>query len=157
MSAPNFRTQRSFPLFAYDDSGAEWWEAQDFYNDAEEALDELNSGLTFFKVKLMGGYYLGSQFFVEVTDDADNAGFTEDGAEYVDNESTRYWLDMCKSEAIRKYNVERNKVVKGMRRIADAYGFEELVCTARFSNGEAMYARANNPRARMKAAVNGMI
>ena len=34
-----------------------------------------------------------------------------------------------------------------------AYGFQEYVCTARFSNGEAWYQLASNPRARLKSVV----
>lgn len=152
MSTPNFRTQSAFPLYCFDDSDMEWWEAEDYFSMVRDDLDELNSELSFFRITLESGYYCGVQFYVELTDAADNAGFTERGAEYADNQSCRWYLDMCLSQAKRKFESEQRKVCKLMRRAADAWGFDEYVCVAVFSNGEALYDRADNPRARLKAA-----
>lgn len=153
MSTPNFRTQENFPLYLYDDSGMEWWQAQDFFSEVRLDMEDLNSELSFFRLTVKSGYYFGVQFYVEISDEADNAGFTEGGAEYADNESCRWYLDMCLSQAKRKFEAEQRKVCKLMKNLADAWGFEEYLCTAIFSNGEAIYEPASNPRARLKAAV----
>lgn len=152
MSTPNFRTQDNFPLYCFDDSGMEWWEAQDYFGALKNEMEALNSGLTFFRITLKSGYYVGVQFYVEMTDDADNAGFTPDGDRYADNDSCRWYLDMCYSEARRKFGSEARKVQKLMAKLADAWFFERYVCTAIFSNGEAIYDKADNPRAVLKAA-----
>lgn len=153
MSTANFRTQSNFPLYCYDDSDMEYWEAEDFFSAIKEELDALNSDLTFYQITLRSGYYCGVQFYVEMTSWADEAGFDEDGAtRWADNESCRYYLDMYLSEAKRKFETETRKVNRLMAKMADAWGFEEYVCVARFSNGEAMYAKASNKRARLKAA-----
>lgn len=153
MSCPNFQTQRNFPLYCYDDTEMEWWEAQDFFGLVQSDLDEMNSDLRFFKITLNSGYYCGVQLFVQMQHYAFMAGFDEDGPEDADNEDCRYYLDMCRSEAVRKYWAEQRKVLKLMEKIGAAWGFEEYVCTAIFSNGEAIYDKASNPRARLKAAV----
>lgn len=152
MSTPNFKTQDNFPLYVYDDGEMEWWEAQDYFGAVKSAMDEQNSGLAFFRITLKSGYYCGVQFYVEMTDAADMAGFTPDGDLYADNESCRYYLDMCYSQARRKFGSEARKVQRLMQKLAEEWFFEKYYCTAIFSNGEAIYAPASNPRARLKAA-----
>ena len=39
-----------------------------------------------------------------------------------------------------------------LEKMANAWGFEQYVCTAIFSNGEAIYEKASNKRALLKAA-----
>ena len=113
MSTPNFRTQENFPLYIIDDSGWDWLEARDYYEDAEAYLSEINEKLTFFQIKIRGGYYCGAQFFVEISDAADQAGFDENGAtRWADNESTRYYLDMYFSQAKRKFDAEQRNVMR---------------------------------------------
>lgn len=150
MSTANFK-QNSFPLYCFDDSDMEWGEAHFFYGDVQEDIDALNSELKFFKISIESGYYTGAQLWVDVTRDADNAGFYDDGYD-TDNWYCRYWFDMCRSEAIRKYEAERRKVLRMLAKLAKSWGFEEYVCIARFSNGEAWYEKAINKRARLKAA-----
>ena len=142
MSTPNFYTQSSFPLYVYDDSKMEWYEAQDYFNDMEQDLNEANENFKFFHITLRSGYYSGVQLYVELTEEADNAGFTEQGAYYADNDSCRYWLDMCLSEAKRKFGTEMRKVNKEMKKLADAWEFEQYLCIGIFSNGEAVYRKA---------------
>lgn len=146
MSAPNFK-ENSFPLYCIDDSDMDWF----FYDDVQEDIDELNKELRFFKISVESGYYCGAQLWVDVTREADNAGFS-DGDYDTENWYCRYWLDMCRSEAIRKWGVERRKVLRMLEKLADCWGFEEYVCTARFSNSEAWYEKASNKMARLKAA-----
>ena len=153
MSTANFR-QNSFPLYCLDDSEMEWWESRDIYDDLTEyGIKPLNNELRFFEISAISGYYCGLQLWVEHTRYAENAGFYDDcDTDDVTNEDCRYYLDMCRSEAIRKYEAERRKVLRLLEKLADAYGFEEYVCIGRFSNGEAWYEKASNNRARIKAA-----
>lgn len=155
MATSNFWTQNNWPLYAVDDSNMDWWEAQDFYNDVEERLADVNKGLRFFQIEVKSGYYCGAQFYITMTRDADDAGFTENGAEYADNTSTRDFLDMCLSEAKRKCEAEARKVCRLMKKIGAEYGFEEYIVTARFSNGETWYRKAADAtkREQIKAAL----
>lgn len=154
MSTANFRTQKNFPLYCYDDSELDYWESQWLYQDVKNDLDSANDDFAFFKIKIESGYYCGLQFYVTLTDCADNAGFTEDGAEYADNESCRYWFDMYLSQAKRKFEAETRKVNKILSRLASDWDFEEYYCVGRFSNGEAIYTKASAPRAGLYQAAN---
>lgn len=155
MATSNFWTQDIFPLMAIDDSDMDYIEAHEFYSALKEHLDEANDGLMFFRITVKIGYYCGSQFYIELTEDADNAGFTEKGAQYADNESCRDYLYLCLSEAKRKYAAEQRKVCKLIRKIGADWGFEEYIVTARFSNGETWYTKAEQAtqRERIKAAL----
>lgn len=145
MSAPNFRTQRNFPLYCKDDSGMAWCEAEDFYRDMQADLDNLNSDLYFFKIEIRSGYYVGSQLYVEISDYAEEAGFNEDGAtRWADSEHCRYYLDMYPSEAKRRFATEQRKVCRILEKIGATWGFEKYYCRAIFSNGEAVYEKCEN-------------
>ena len=170
MSAANFWTMRDFPLFAKDyyeetkrcpkcgtilDVDAEVCEScgcedledytdfNEFAADEEWAeitglMDELNRDLLFHKVEMRSGYYSGVQFYVEVEHD-----LSED-KDYT-NDDCHYYFDCCRSVAYRKYAAEVRKIVRKLTEFAKRYGFQEYVCTARFSNGEAWYELASNP------------
>ena len=113
-----------------------------FYEDILRELEEINAGLLFHEITIESGYYEGLQLYVSLTHAADNAGFTENGPEYADNESTRYYLDRCRSAAIRKYEAEQRKVNRILEKIGRAYGMDKLAIYARFSNGETWYTKA---------------
>ncbi len=113
-----------------------------FYEDILQDLEEENAGLLFHEISIESGYYEGLQLYVTLSHAADHAGFTEAGPEYVDNESTRYYLDLCRSAAIRKYEAEQRKVNKILAKIGRAYGMDQLAVYARFSNGETWYTKA---------------
>ena len=119
--------------------------ANDFYDGVQDELDSINENLIFHKIVLKSGYYTGVQFYVEITDDADSAGFSADNLDDPrygpDNESCRYYLDMCRSVAIRKYRAEQNRVRKTLEKLAVEHGFIKLACVGVFSNGEAVYTR----------------
>lgn len=177
MSAPNFYTMDDFPLFVRDftedtkrctccrliqdpanevceDCGDELedylyyddFEAEHVCKAVEDDMDDINRDLLFHRLSLRSGYYTGVQFYVDVEHDLD-------AYEY-DNEDCHYYFDCCRSEAIRKFHRESNKVNRMLKQLAKMHGFEQLVCTAIMSNGEAMYARVNaeNPRERLIAA-----
>ena len=113
-----------------------------FYEDILADLEEVNKDLLFHEITIESGYYSGLQLYVTLSHAADHAGFTENGPEYVDNESTRYYLDLCRSAAIRKYEAEQRKVNKILAKIGRAYGMDKLAVYARFSNGETWYTKA---------------
>lgn len=178
MSAANFCTMRDFPLFAKDynedakrcpECGAimsvdatecdfcECNELEDYqyfdecaaYDDNKiigAVLDSFNYGLMFHKITLRSGYYTGIQFYVEVEHD-----LTED-KDYT-NDDCHYYFDCCRSVAYRKYEAEIRKINRKLAALGKEYGFQEYVCTARFSNGEAWYDLASNSRARLKSVV----
>ena len=112
-----------------------------FYEDILRDLEETNRGLLFHEISIESGYYEGLQLYVTLTHAADYAGFTENGPEYADNESTRDYLDLCRSAAIRKYEAEQRKVNRILAKIGRAYGMDKLAIYARFSNGETWYTK----------------
>lgn len=113
-----------------------------FYEDILRELEEINAGLLFHEISIESGYYEGLQLYVTLSHAADHAGFTDAGPEYADNESTRYYLDLCRSAAIRKYEAEQRKVNRILAKIGRAYGMDKLAIYARFSNGETWYTKA---------------
>ena len=140
MSCPNFRTMENFSLFVRTDDE----DAYFIMREIECDLNELNDALMFHKILVDGGHYYGLQFYVEENHDPNE----------LDNEDCRYYFDMFRSVAIRRYNSEINKINRMLRRIAKEWGFEEIYCASIFSNGEAVYAPVrNNPRARIAQAV----
>lgn len=177
MSAANFCTMRDFPLFAKDyyeeakrcpecgaimdadavsceDCGCEELEDYTYFNQFQcedewegitSLMDELNRDLLFHKVEMRSGYYTGVQFYVEVDHDLADEDYS--------NDECHYYFDCCRSVAYRKYAAEVRKINRKLTAWGKGYGFQEYVCIARFSNGEAMYDLASNPRARLKAAV----
>lgn len=141
MSCPNFRTMENFSLFVRTDDE----DAYFIMREIEYNLNELNDALMFHKILVDGGHYYGLQFYVEENYDPNE----------LDNEDCRYYFDMFRSVAIRRYNSEINKINRMLRRMAKEWGFEEIYCAAVFGNGEAVYAPVrNNPRARIAQAVS---
>ena len=175
MSTPNFKTQRDFDLYCYDewdisqeqiddtrkaneysenisDDKIEEWIAEDNIRFLEEEFDynlekcseELNRELNFYEVTLEGGHYGGVQFYVSIKDQefspySDNLS---DILEWVDNEETRYYYDMCLSEFKRKIKSEINFINKKyLPLLARKLGFEHYNCVGVFSNGEAIYEK----------------
>lgn len=158
MSAPNFYTQRNFNLYVKcfePMSEAEYLEEEldcydnyedyvecdreYFYEDIFEGYDgfkdemeKFNNSLTFHNIELRSGYYDGVQLYVE----------EKDNPHELDNEDCRYYYDMCRSEAIRKYDAEVRKINKWMDKTAVEYGWRKLHCLGIFSNGEAIYQYA---------------
>lgn len=115
--------------------------ADTYRYDLLHSIDAENENFVFHKITIRAGYYDGLQLYVNLTSDADQAGFTENGPEYVDNESARYYLDMYRSQAKRKFEAEQRKVEKALERIGRAHGMEKLAIYARFSNGETWYTK----------------
>lgn len=142
MSCPNYRNMENFSLFVFEEDAEECYFIADVMRDE---LEELNRSLLFHKIGLDSGYYYGMQFVVDEENDPNE----------MDNSDCQYYFDMYRSVAIRRYNSEINKINRLLSRLAKLHGFTEVVCTAIFGNGEACYAPASNPRARLKATICG--
>ena len=121
-----------------------------FSETVHDILHTLKRELQFFEITLKDGYYCGLQFYVEETG---NMRYID--VEDVDNEETRYYYDMCKSEFLRKYYSEINFINKKLLpKLAKFFGFEEYYCRGIFSNGEAVYCKVENTnRAKLLRAV----
>jgi len=112
-------------------------EAQDFCNEVEDELENINDNLIFHKITLKSGYYSGLQFYVEEVHDN-----LEDFIRYWDNADCQYQFGFYKSQAVRKFRGEINKVNRVLKKLAAAYGFEEYCVFAVFSNGEVWYSKS---------------
>ena len=110
-----------------------------FYDDIVQGFDgfkdlmeEFSDSLVFHKVEMKSGYYDGIQLYVEEMENPHE----------LDNDDCRYYYDMCRSQAIRKYDAEIRKINRWMDKVAVEYGWRELHCLGIFSNGEAIYSFA---------------
>ena len=168
MSAPNFKTMENFPLYARanltckicpecgrsmgedddtcDECGASLEGVEVTYDEdgdrmeceaVESEMARANADFTFHEITLESGYFTGVQFFVEEKFN----GY--DKLDDMDNEEAKYYYGMCRSKMLRAYNAEVRKVQKAMAKIAEGYGFKELIKIAQFSNGEAIYERVD--------------
>lgn len=102
------------------------------YDGFKELMEEFNNCLMFHEVQFKSGYYDGIQLYVE----------EKENPHKLDNDDCRYYYDMCRSKAIRKYEAEIRKINRFMNKVATQYGWKELVCLGVFSNGEAIYQYA---------------
>lgn len=167
MSTPNFYNQNNFRLYvkAFEPMSEEEFEAEEFeyydsyeeflevenqlfyedifhgYDGFKKVMEDFNDVLVFHELKIESGYYDGVQIFVE----------EKENPHELDNEDCRYYYDMCRSKAIRKYDAEIRKINKWMEKVATQYGWEEIICLGVFSNGEAVYKYANRLRDAVKA------
>ena len=120
------------------------WAIEDFSYVKKEVLGELNRELQFFDIILKDGHYIGLQFYVELDKNLYNYGSTADEVlEYIDNEDSRYYFDMCKSQLKKRLYSEINFINKKvMPLMAQRLGLEKYNCVGIFSNGEAIYEKA---------------
>lgn len=122
---------------SYDHAMSLWKE--DFYMDIEyghdgfkEVMEKFNDTLTFHEITFKYGHYDGLQLYVE----------GKENPHELDNEDCKYYYDMCRSVAIRKYDAELRKINRFMDKVATQHGWRELHCLGIFSNGEAIYQYA---------------
>ncbi len=146
MSTPNFYNQDNFDLYvkSYEPEDMEEYssaEAEFFYDDIifgydgfKEVMEKFNDDLTFHYLEFKSGYYDGIQLYVEEMENPHE----------LDNDDCRYYYDMCRSKAVRKYDAEIRKINKWMEKVAVEYGWRKLNCLGIFSNGEAIYKYAEN-------------
>lgn len=151
MSCPNFKQMEyGMPLVCGGLSNdADYWD----FEEAVEIAKRFTDGLTFHTVTIEGGYYYGFQFIV---DEAFSHSFDLDKESVycISNEEAHDYFGMCRSEALRKADAEKRKIRKWLESFENENGYEILVRTAMFSNGEAIYERRNNKRARLKSALS---
>lgn len=119
----------------------DYYGAQEFCDELENRCQEENKNLRFFKISVKSGYYNGLQLYVELSRDANNAGFTDGGPTYLENDDAHYYFDMCRSKCIRAYESEKRRVNKILAKIGADYDMDKLGIVARFSNGETWYTK----------------
>lgn len=110
------------------------WYSRNLVEQMEKVAAKLNDAQPFYEVTVEGGYYSGVQFYVD-----SKYWHIED----MSNEESRDEFGMCRSEMLRKYKVAGNTIRKGLYKAKDELGLDELICTARFSNGEAWYQKVD--------------
>ena len=115
-----------------------------FSYELDEVLKELKRELQFYTIELKDGYYTGLQFYVRMNDTLYNYGDdVEDVLNYIDNEDTKYYYDMCYSQFKVKLLSEVKYINKKVLPLLAKYtGFEQYSCVGVFSNGEAVYRKA---------------
>ncbi len=155
MSTPNFHSMKyDMPLIcgrsvyqiaeAYAEEYGEeisddglYWQQIDDAEEAEILAEEFTSNLIFHDVKVISGYYDGFQFYV--SEKFENQFDLDKDSRYcIDNDDAHYYFDMCRSRAIRAADAEKRKIAKWLRNLRND-GYNEVACTAIFSNGEAIY------------------
>lgn len=163
MSAPNFKSMlygmpmvcgRTYGQMAEDYEGEFTpddyaFESQMEYEEAARMAEEFTENLKYHDVTVEGGYYESFQFYVQEKYDA-RFDLDKSSCYCIDNEDAHYYFDVCRSVAIREADREKRKIERWLESLANC-GFNIVVCTARFSNGEAQYA-IRTPRTAMIAA-----
>ena len=155
MATANFKHQNEFPLFVVSDEDvARHVLGDDFDEDSDEVLeanywaweiwnadfdyvaDAFNATLMFHDVRAEAGYYDGCSIYIENVYDFDESWT---------NDECRYHLDMCRSEALRKFAAEKRRIIRWLRSSDElrALGFFEIEILGRFSNGETVYGRVD--------------
>lgn len=125
------------------------YEINDVSHDLHNELRKASEDLLFFDLGVASGYYSGLQFDVNWKN-IRGWGVAGDPND-LDNEDAHFYFDCCRSEMLKQYHRERRKIEKILKEMAEAYGFEEIVCVGVFSNGEAIYERAGTLRAAANA------
>ena len=110
------------------------WYSRNLVEQMEKVAAKLNDAQPFYDVTVESGYYSGVQFYVD-----SKYWHIED----MDNEESQVEFGMCRSKMLRKYKVAGNTIRKGLYKAKDELGLDELICTARFSNGEACYSKVD--------------
>ena len=143
MSACNFKPMEyDMPLivmtdFEDEDGNFDEFMAQDEFQFAQELAENFSDDLTFFDVNVESGYYVGFQF--TVTGKYEDAFDLDRSSPYcLDNDDAHCYFDMCRSEALRKADVEQRKIRKWLTSLKDD-GYTELELVGIFSNGEGLY------------------
>ena len=139
MGTGNYITQSDFDLYTIEEVGNETYEELELiYNKAKWLATSLNNELTFYKIIITEGYYVGLQTFVQGTEWQTQTEYLEE----LSNEDCHYYFGMCRSKAIRKHKAEVNRINKKLLPLfKKELGFDHIKCIGVFSNGEAIYER----------------
>lgn len=177
MATTNFVHQEDFPLYAtaifdyHEEIDEETGETicydgdQYLFNQLEERIEEFNRELEIYKIRPADGYYCGVQILLEdkheyttLTKDYTAEEWRKMRKEKKDYPGSYYYYEYerCYSEQKRAKAREMRKIIKFCETILhNEFDFEEYVCCGIFSNGEAVYDKASNKRARIKAIACG--
>lgn len=131
-----------------------------YFNEAQDAMKELNEELDFFHVSVISGYYSGTQIDVDWKNIRGWGVYGD--PEDLDNEDAHFCFDCCRSEMLKRYKRERRKLSKRLKELAEFHGFEEYACLGVFSNGEAIYRKVEAPKGnkygyRARVAANAVV
>lgn len=131
MATANFVTTENFPIVCIDDETYEeiYFDHDDMLEDVNGAFENLD--LKFHKVKVRAGYYEGGQIVFEKIHDPNE----------MDNDDTRYYFDMCRSKAIRAYDVEVRKINRRIDKFCKEGAWSKLGIVGRFSDGSCVYEK----------------
>lgn len=174
MATNNFIMQKDFPLFytryfdGYEYENEETGETEFYESDcygfeqAEKLIEQFNAELSYYRIRLEPGYYSGVQIILEGQSNANGdipltAYYTpSEWKDYRAEEKyyygKNYEFDMPYSLRVKAEQRERKKIEQYCRTVLkDYYDFDEYVCTAKFSNGEAWYGLASEQKNRIKA------
>lgn len=156
MSAPNYnRMNCDMPLIV---GGMNCRDDIDFDVAWDNAMWRINkfaqeNDLQFYSISIQSGRYEGFQF--QVYEIYENEFDLDKDSRYcIDNETAKSYFGMYRSQVLRKAEAEWRKIEKWLKNLERLNeGYEWLVCTAIFSNGEAIYDRHDNKRAQLKNAL----
>lgn len=110
--------------------------AWDLFNeDMNEwsGMDEVNDTLLWYNIRLKSGYYDGVQFYID-TEWLPIEGW--------DDEECEYYFDRNKEETKKMIEEEKERINKFLDEMVTLFGFERIRCVGVFSNGEAVYEKA---------------
>lgn len=139
MSAPNFKMLTNFPLYVRDfyvecEDGSSFEddiEAEYIFQEVETAFESVNQNLLFHHLSICSGRYIGAQFDVELMNDLPLD---------MDNDDCHDVYQMCRSQAVKRYESECNIIRRYLSKMAIEFDFYEVQVYAQFSNGETIYA-----------------
>ena len=168
MSAPNFKTQDNFSLYARGnltckvcpECGCAMGDGDDACMECGASLkgvevtydeigEDMNCEAVVRDMKRANTEFdfhkitLESGYYTGVQFFVEEKFNGYDKIEEMDNEDCQCYYGECRSKVLRRYNTEVRKVQKAMAKIAANHGFSEFICVARFSNGEAMYQKVD--------------
>ena len=133
MSTANFYSMENFPIVATRFN--EYWEYEDFEEEIDPVIEEMNDSIMFHTISLKSGYHDGVQIYIEEKYDHE-----EDFSDWT-NDDFRYYFDNYRSKIIPKYMPEIRKINRWLDKIVKDFGMDKLGNFAVFSNGEIMYTR----------------
>ena len=156
MSAPNFKKQSLFDLYATDDAFLEYpYKLDDYdaelyfdhtlFQECKEYANKLNARLDFFNIDFADGHYTGVQTFITPqTSDFDALDFLAHPQYY--NTSDLFAEFGVNSYILKRQILAEIKHINNdlLPELAQMYNFDKLHIVAQFSNGETIYAKENN-------------
>lgn len=179
MATHNFYEQDNFPLFVTtifdyseeidEETGETICYEGDPYlmQELKEEVDAFNRELEYYQLELQDGYYSGVQLVLRDYDEV-HESYQELSNRFTMKEWNKerreerqwrgynYYYPLPYRQQQKAEQAELKKILAFVRkRLFEEYGFEEYVCVAAFSNGDAWYDKVSNERAKLKSVANG--